>query len=66
MGVLDVGGMFLNFILEARCSYLAGVDLLKYIQELGGNQRHWAIWGRKEMGFIPSSYQTNQAIGWAK
>jgi hypothetical protein len=24
---LDVGEMFLNFILEARCSYLAGMDL---------------------------------------
>jgi hypothetical protein len=40
MGDLDVGEMFLNFMLERRCSYMAGVDLSKYIQELGGNPRH--------------------------
>jgi hypothetical protein len=66
MGDLDVGEMFLNFMLETRCSYLAGVDLSKYIQELGGNPRHWARWGRCGMGFRPSPYQTTQAIGWAK
>jgi hypothetical protein len=42
MGDLDVGEMFLNFMFEIRCSYLAGVDLSKYIRELGGNPRHWA------------------------
>jgi hypothetical protein len=66
MGDLDVGDMFLNFILEARCSCLAGVDLSKYIQELGGNPSHWARWGRCGMGCRPSPYQTTQAIGWAK
>jgi hypothetical protein len=66
MGDLDVGEMFLNFMLETRCSYLAGVDLSKYIQELGGNPRHWARWGRCGMGVRPSPYQTTQAIRWAK
>jgi hypothetical protein len=63
MGDLDVGEMFLNFILEARCSYLARVDLSKYIQELVGNPRHWARWGSCGMGFIPSPYQTTETIG---
>jgi hypothetical protein len=40
MGEIDVGEMFLNFILEARCSYLAGVNLKKYIEQLGGEPRH--------------------------
>jgi hypothetical protein len=31
MGDIDIGEIFLSFILEARCSYLAGVDLTKYI-----------------------------------
>jgi hypothetical protein len=66
MGDIDIGEMFLNFILEARCSYLAGVDLTKYIEPLGGEPRHWARWGRCGMGFRPSPYQTTQAIGWAK
>jgi hypothetical protein len=35
MGDIDIGKMFLNFILEARCSYLAGVDVTKYIEQLG-------------------------------
>jgi hypothetical protein len=66
MGDLDAGEMFLNFMLETRCSYMVGVDLSKYIQELGGNPRHWARWGRCGMGFRPSPYQTTQSIGWAK
>jgi hypothetical protein len=45
-GGIDIGEMFLNFILEARCSYLAGVDLKKYIEPLGGEPRHWERWGR--------------------
>jgi hypothetical protein len=36
MGDIDVGEIFMNFILEARCSYLAGVDLSKYIEQSGG------------------------------
>jgi hypothetical protein len=66
MGDIDIEEMFLNFILEARCSYLAGVDLTKYIEHLGGEPQHWARWGRWVMGFRPFPYQTTQAIGWAK
>jgi hypothetical protein len=66
MGNIDVGEMFLNFILEARCSYLAGVDLSKYIDQLGGEPRHWVRWGRCRMRFRPSPYQTTQSVGWAK
>jgi hypothetical protein len=58
--------MFLNVILEERCSYLAGVDLTKYIEPLGVEPRQWAKWGRCGMGFRPSPYQTTQAIGWDK
>jgi hypothetical protein len=46
MGNIDIGEMFLNFILEAKCSFLAGVDLTKYIEPLGGEPRHWARWVR--------------------
>jgi hypothetical protein len=53
MGDIDIGEMFLNLILEARCSYLAGVDLTKYIEPLGGEPRHWVNWGRCGMGFRP-------------
>jgi hypothetical protein len=66
MGDIDVGDMFLNFILEARCSYLAAVNLFKYIEQLGGEPHHWARWGRCRMGFRPPPYQTTQSIGWAK
>jgi hypothetical protein len=51
MGDIDIGEMFLNFILEARCSYLAGVDLTKYIEKLGGEPRTRLV--RCGMGFIP-------------
>jgi hypothetical protein len=66
MGDIDVGEMFFNFIIEAKCSYLIGVDFSKYIDQLGGEPRHWARCGRCRMGFRPSPYQTTQAIGWAK
>jgi hypothetical protein len=42
MGDIDIGEMFLNFILESRCSYLPGVDLTNYINQLG-----WSIVTRK-------------------
>jgi hypothetical protein len=66
LGDIGIGEMFLNFILEARCSYLARVDLTKYIEPLGDEPRHWARWGICGMSFRPSPYQTTQAIGWAK
>jgi hypothetical protein len=53
MGDIDIGEMFLNFILEARCIYLAGVDLTKYIEPLGDDPRHWARSGRCGMGVRP-------------
>jgi hypothetical protein len=55
MGDIDVGDMFLNFILEARCSYLAGADLSKF---MGG--------GGYGMGFRPCPYHTTQAIWWTE
>jgi hypothetical protein len=61
-----VGEMFLNFILEAICSYLAEVDLSKYTEQSGGETHHWARWGRCGMGFVPFPYQTTQAIGRTK
>jgi hypothetical protein len=66
MGDIDIGEFFLNFILQARCSYLAGVYLKTYIEQLGGEPHHWARWGRCVMIFRPSPYKTTQAIGWDK
>jgi hypothetical protein len=33
MGDIDIGEIFLNLILEARCIYLAGVYFTKYIEQ---------------------------------
>jgi hypothetical protein len=63
MGKIDIGEIFLNFILEARCSYLDGVDLTTYIEQLCGEPRHCARWVRCGMAFRPSPHQTTQAIG---
>jgi hypothetical protein len=40
----DIGEMFLNFILEERCTRLAGVDLTHYVQKGEGAPRATVIW----------------------
>jgi hypothetical protein len=51
MGDIDIGEMFLNFTLETRCSLLAGVNLSKYIDQLGEDPHHWERRGSCRMGF---------------
>jgi hypothetical protein len=55
MTYLDIGGVFLNFILEARCSNLVGVDLNNFLmQEHPSTQIHVMLWGRCFMGTTSS------------
>ena len=64
MGDLDVGEMFLNFILHLGLRQYCGVDLTKYFHEevslaVG---RLWEAWQRTGMGFTWSPYQAVQGI----
>jgi hypothetical protein len=63
---LDIGEMFLNFILEASCAQLVWVDLTKYLLKgRPSTKRQLMIWGRCFMGATSSSYQTGQGLGHA-
>jgi hypothetical protein len=63
MADLDIGEMFLNFILHSDLRHLSGVDLTEYtddVDELG--QIVWEVWQRCAMGLKPSPYQAVQAM----
>jgi hypothetical protein len=67
MADLDIGEMFLNFILEARCAQLAGVYLTNYLLKgIPSTKRHVMMWGRCFMVETSSPYQTGQGLGHAK
>jgi hypothetical protein len=69
MGDSDIGGMFLNFMLEGNCACLAGVDLTHYAPkgELAGEGRRHLVWCNIcLMGGMFSPYQTGQGMGHAK
>ena len=64
MGYLDVGEMFLNFILHLGIRQYCGVDLTNYFPEeislaVG---RLWEAWQRTGMDFTWSHYQAVQGI----
>ena len=63
MADLDIGEMFLNFVLHSDLRNLSGVDLTEYtddVDELG--QVLWEVWQRCAMGLKPSPYQAVQAM----
>ena len=63
MADLDIGEMFLNFILHSHLLNLSGVDLKEYIDNIGRlGQTVWEMWQRCAMGLKPSPYQAEQAI----
>ena len=65
MGDIDIGDMFLNFILHERIRPHAGVDLTPYFpEELNEEQRAtlWEHWCRCAMGLTSSPYQAVQAV----
>jgi hypothetical protein len=67
MSNLDIAEMFFNFVLEAKCQRLAGVELTHYIEKregAGGRTRHLALWARCLMGATLSPYQTGQGKAW--
>ena len=63
MADLDIGEMFLNFVLHSDLRALCGVDLTKY----GGTVKDfetvaWEVWQRAAMGLKPSPYQAVQGM----
>jgi hypothetical protein len=64
MGDIDIGEMFLNFMLHPRMQQFAGVDLTPFFpEELTSELRVlWEHWGRCGMGFRFSPYQAVQGV----
>jgi hypothetical protein len=65
MGDIDIGDMFLNFMLHSSICPAAGVDLSPYFpEELVDSHKHclWEVWGRCAMGFKSLPYQAIQGI----
>jgi hypothetical protein len=65
MGDIDIGDMFLNFMLHSSIRPAAGVDLTPFFPEelTDSDQRYlWEMWGRCAMGFKPSPYQAVQGV----
>jgi hypothetical protein len=63
MADLDVGEMFLNFILHSELWALCVVDLTKYgdtVEEF--ETVAWEVWQRAAMGLKPSPYQAVQGM----
>jgi hypothetical protein len=62
---VDVGEMFLNFILHNSVRQYSGVNLTSYfLLENGG--KVWETWQRAAMGLKSSPYQACQAMGFAE
>lgn len=67
MGDIDIGEMFLNFMLHERVQPYCGVDLTTmYPEEVEAAQVCWERWGRCGMGFTTSPYQCVQGVLWAE
>jgi hypothetical protein len=67
MGDIDIGEMFLNFMLHPRMQQYAGVDLTPFFPEEVSNSSTarrvlWELWTRCGMGFKFSPYQTVQGV----
>jgi hypothetical protein len=69
MADVDIGEMFLNFILHRELQSLAGVDLTHYFDSEdkdGRATKIWETWQRAAMGLRSSPYQAVQAMGVAE
>jgi hypothetical protein len=69
MANVDIGEMFLNFILHRELQSLAGVDLTHYFESEDKGLRAtkiWETWQRAAMGLRLSPYQAVQAMGVAE
>jgi hypothetical protein len=69
MADVDIGEMFLNFILHRELQSLAGVDLTHYFDaedKDGKATKIWETWQRAAMGLRSSPYQAVQAMGVAE
>ena len=68
MGDIDIGEMFLNFILHETLVPLCGVDLSHYFpDEIPEGLKHLhEAWSRTGMGFKWSPYQAVQAVMYAE
>jgi hypothetical protein len=66
IGDMDVGEMFLNFVLHESMQALCGVDLTEFfgeISEVNGNPKLlWEHWVRAAMGLKSSPYQAVQGM----
>jgi hypothetical protein len=63
MADLDVGEMFLNFVLHSDLRALCGVDLTLYGGTVDEFQTvAWEVWQRAAMGLKPSPYQAVQGM----
>ncbi len=67
MGDLDIGEMFLNFVLHASVRKYCGVDLTTlFPSEALPNHVLWEVWARCGMGFTFSPYQAVRGVLWAE
>jgi hypothetical protein len=72
MADVDIGEMFLNFILHRELRTLAGVDITHYFPKEATDtedrraDRMWETWQRAAMGLKSSPYQAVQAMGVAE
>jgi hypothetical protein len=69
MGDMDVGEMFVNFILHESMQALTGIDLTQFFGEKdseGEPKLLWERWTRAAMGLKSSPYQAVQAMMVAK
>ena len=63
MADVDIGEMFLNFVLHESMQSLCGVDLSDlFTDEMGGKKVLWERWVRCAMGLKSSPYQAVQAV----
>jgi hypothetical protein len=63
MADLDIGEMFLNFILHSELRALCGVDLTQFVGTENESQKAaWEVWQRAAMGLKPSPYQAVQGM----
>jgi hypothetical protein len=63
MADVDIGEMFLNFVLHESMQSLCGVDLSDlFIDEMGEKKVLWERWVRCAMGLKSSPYQAVQAV----
>jgi hypothetical protein len=63
---VDVGGVFLNFMLHSSIRPFAGLDISHFFAEDPKDVKRWETWYRAAMGLTSSPYQACQAMGYAE